>query len=162
MIEQGLKECQNKPSQVARPTGLWISLLSFTLAAFFFTTGLTGLWLLFRELYCRAYHKSAYILCYLCSYDFHTNGAIVFMGTPILYAIIHFGWLRRLSRHTHFVTLLSLVLLWALIQAARDFIPGKWEAWSKPRNQGRIIIGRDIIGTGSRPLSIYRTFSAQR
>ena len=72
-------------------------------------------------------------------------------------ATYHFWWLRRLSRRTHFLTLLSLVLLWALIYAARDFVPGEWEACSKPRNQGRIIIGRDIIGTGSRPLSEERT-----
>jgi hypothetical protein len=129
MIEKDLRECQNKSSQVARPTGLWISLLSFPLATFFVTTGLTGLWFLFRELYCRAYHKSAYILCYWCSDDFRPDALWIFLASLAAYLIIHFWWLRKLSRRTHFATLLSLGLLWALVYSVRDLVPGKWEAW---------------------------------
>ena len=108
----------------ARPTGIWISLLSFPFGVFFATSGLAVLWHLFRELLCRVNYESTHILYHWCYYDdFRRNGAIIYLTAPILYTIIPFWLLRRVSRRTHVLTLISLGIVWVLINAAATFAP---------------------------------------
>lgn len=93
------------------------------------------LWCLFRELYCRANyavrteHQLTNILCTYFDWEFRPDAMLVFVATLFMYAIIHFWWLRRLSRRSHFLTLLSLALAWGLAFSTRWLVPGPWEAW---------------------------------
>jgi len=122
-------EASGVSKKEVRSTSRWLLLLTFPLCAFFLCTGLATLWSLFRELYCRAYHETSYILCHYIDWEFRADIALIFFVSLPLYAIFHFWWMRRLSRRALIVSLVSLGMVWAVIAIAPRLIPGKFEAW---------------------------------
>jgi len=112
-----------------RPTSLWVALVTFPVNAFFVSTGLGGIWNLFRELYCRAYHESAKVLCHYFDWEFRPDFILIHLGTISLYTLIHFWFLRHLSYRRYFFTLLFCGAGWLSIFIISRLVPGEWDAW---------------------------------
>ena len=87
------------------------------------------LWSLFRELYCRAWHQSAPLLCHRIDWEFPLDLLLVAIVALIAYAIVHFWRLRRLSLRTHITVLGGLWLACLVAMVLSRLVPGEWEAW---------------------------------
>ncbi len=122
------KDASNHQELAEPVAGIWIALISLPLGAGFASHAVLLTWTLFRELYCRAYHASAPALCVYISGDFRPDLVLILLASLTVYVPVHLIWFRRLTRRSHFRTIILLGVILALIWLASKALPGEYEA----------------------------------
>ncbi len=110
-------------------TKLSITAMTFPFGAAATTLGITQVWILSRDYYCRAFHETAHALCHLIGSDFRPDIVLVLIGSLLLYTVAHFWKLRRLSLRAHLVVAFSTILFCVGTYVIRFLLPGPLEAW---------------------------------